>query len=282
MPTRTNPRHWRLLNASTIEALPARLAHARTRANADARKLAHADWLIRRKDDGRFIAVRRGDRLLPLFRNALPSVLEDDFTDLAISAANPHGQHPIGGLTDRLDELGLDADDYAQRVGLPLVPEPRSLGFAGFDRYRRPLWLTDPASAAWLDMQRAAREDDVELDAISGYRSHAYQLGIFRRKRERGLAIDDILAVNAAPGFSEHHSGNALDIGTSGEPPAEESFENTAAFAWLCENAAGFNFHLSYPRNNPHGIVYEPWHWCWSAGSVARAEPSASATPVGR
>ncbi|HPF74253.1 MAG TPA: D-alanyl-D-alanine carboxypeptidase family protein, partial [Xanthomonadaceae bacterium] len=67
-----------------------------------------------------------------------------------------------------------------------------------------------------------------------------------------------------APGFSEHHSGNALDIGTPDEPPAEESFENTAAFDWLCENAPNFGFQLSYPRNNPHGIVYEPWHWCWS------------------
>ncbi|HIE5651183.1 TPA: M15 family metallopeptidase, partial [Stenotrophomonas maltophilia] len=79
----------------------------------------------------------------------------------------------------------------------------------------------------------------------------------------RGLSVAEILKVNAAPGFSEHHSGHALDIGTPGDAPAEESFERTDAFAWLQAHARGHGFHLSYPRGNPHGIVYEPWHWCW-------------------
>ena len=93
--------------------------------------------------------------------------------------------------------------------------------------------------------------------------SHDYQLGIFERKLARGLTVEEILKVNAAPGYSEHHGGRALDIGTPDEPPAEESFEKTAAFAWLQRNADGHGFVLSYPRDNPHGIVYEPWHWCW-------------------
>ena len=46
------------------------------------------------------------------------------------------------------------------------------------------------------------------------------------------------------------------------EPPAEESFEATDAFAWLTGNAGDFGFQMSYPRDNPHGITYEPWHWC--------------------
>ena len=56
-------------------------------------------------------------------------------------------------------------------------------------------------------------------------------------------------------------AGTALDIGTPDEPPAEESFERTPAFAWLQANAGGYGFVMSYPRDNPHGIVYEPWHW---------------------
>ncbi|MFX5776691.1 D-alanyl-D-alanine carboxypeptidase family protein, partial [Acinetobacter baumannii] len=52
--------------------------------------------------------------------------------------------------------------------------------------------------------------------------------------------------MNAAPGFSEHHSGHALDIGTPGDAPAEESFETTDAFAWLQAHAGGHGFHLSY------------------------------------
>ena len=59
-------------------------------------------------------------------------------------------------------------------------------------------------------------------------------------------------------------SGRALDIGTPDEPPAEESFERTTAFAWLRDNAGAYGFVMSYPRDNPHGIVYEPWHWYFS------------------
>jgi D-alanyl-D-alanine carboxypeptidase len=77
------------------------------------------------------------------------------------------------------------------------------------------------------------------------------------------LSLADILQVNAAPGFSEHHSGRAIDIGAPGEPAAEPSFERTPAFNWLMQFAPAHGFRLSYPRNNPHGIAYEPWHWYW-------------------
>ena len=160
--------------------------------------------------------------------------------------------------------MGLD-ESYPARTGLALVAEPVQLALAGFDRYRRPLWLHPHAARTWLRMRDAALRDDVVLEAISGYRSHDYQLGIFERKRSRGQSIDDILAVNAAPGYSEHHSGRAIDIGAPGEAAAEESFEKTPAFAWLTDNAGEHGFAMSYPRDNPHGIVYEPWHWCWQA-----------------
>jgi len=114
-------------------------------------------------------------------------------------------------------------------------------------------------------MRESALRDGVVLEAISGYRSHAYQRGIFERKFARGQTLAEVLRVNAAPGYSEHHSGRALDIGTPDEAPAEVSFEATPAYAWLCERAGGFGFRLSYPRENPHGIDFEPWHWCWHA-----------------
>jgi hypothetical protein len=25
--------------------------------------------------------------------------------------------------------------------------------------------------------------------------------------------------------------------------------------------AGRHGFRLSYPRDNPHGVIYEPWHW---------------------
>lgn len=132
--------------------------------------------------------------------------------------------------------------------------------------------MTGEAGNAWACMQRRAARDGVRLQAISGFRSIEYQAAIIRRKLKRGLSLDEILSVNAAPGYSEHHTGRALDIGCPGEPPAEESFEHTEAFAWLQRHAGRFGFSLSYPRDNRHGIVYEPWHWCWHparAGALA-------------
>jgi len=254
-----HPRDWRLINGDLIEAIPA--AVARARGNATARALAQSDWLIRRKSDGRFLATRRGDTVSELFRGALPPHWHDEVYHLAEADLAGDAPRALRGLLGRLHALGLDENDYAGRTGLALVAEPHVLDHAGHDRYDRPLWLAAHVAPAWRSMRAAAASDGVVLEAISGYRSHDYQLGIFRRKLARGQTVEQILAVNAAPGFSEHHSGRALDIGTPGEPAAEESFETTPAFAWLVQHAGDFGFVMSYPRDNPHGIVYEPWHW---------------------
>ncbi|HEX5756067.1 MAG TPA: M15 family metallopeptidase [Arenimonas sp.] len=256
-----------LLNTEAIELWPAPLLRARS--NADARVLARANRVLRRKRDGRFIAADLPQGLMPL----LPRWQHEPGLHAALDALDAEAQRrsgisppaqalPMSKLEARLAQLGLDAR-YGERTGLPLVAEPDRLALAGFDRFRRPLWLLQPAARAWQRLRAAAAIEGIALDAISGYRSHDYQLGIFERKRARGLSVDEILAVNAAPGYSEHHGGCALDIGTPGEPPAEESFEATPAFSWLSRHAGGFGFALSYPRGNPHGINYEPWHWCW-------------------
>ena len=264
-----------LLNTSRIELWPADLLRAR--GNADARVLAGAHAVLRRKHDGRYLAAVSARGVHPLV-TGLPRQpgLEEawDALDRFESAtrgfhADAQGALPLHALQERLHALGLDADAYAERTGLVLVAEPAALAFAGRDRYRRPLWLTCSAARGWWAMRAAAARDGVVLEAISGYRSHDYQLGIFERKRARGQRVEEILKVNAAPGYSEHHGGRALDIGTPGEPPAEASFEHTTAFAWLTRHAGDFGFVMSYPRDNPHGIVYEPWHWCFARPSLA-------------
>jgi D-alanyl-D-alanine carboxypeptidase len=248
-----------LINTPDIEVWPARLLGAR--ANRDARRIALATHVLRRKRDGRYLAVVCGDRVESLVHGAHREAgFARALAALHDRAPGRDATLPLARLEQRLHGLGLD-DGYGRRTGLALVAEPARLAFAGFDRYRRPLWLTAAAARAWRSLRGAAARDGIVLEAISGYRSHDYQLGIFERKLGRGQSVEQILTVNAAPGYSEHHSGRALDIGAPGEPPAEESFEQTPAFAWLRAHGGAYGFVMSYPRDNPHGIVYEPWHW---------------------
>ena len=153
--------------------------------------------------------------------------------------------------------------DYGRQRGLRRQREPRQLAHIGRDINARDQWLVPRAARAYARMIDDARRDGVSILLVSGFRSAQYQLEILKRKLARGQAIEEILRVIAAPGFSEHHTGRAVDLTAQGIPPAEEAFEGSEAFAWLQQRAGAFGFRMSYPRDNPHGILYEPWHWCY-------------------
>jgi D-alanyl-D-alanine carboxypeptidase len=165
-------------------------------------------------------------------------------------------------LPELHQSLGIAAD-YGERCGLPLCYEPEELVATELDYYARPQQLTGPAFEAWTAMKAAALEQDITLFLISAYRSPQHQHDLIARKLQQGQLIEQILAVNAAPGYSEHHSGRAVDLGTPDCAALVTEFEHTAAFNWLGSNANNFGFVLSYPRENRFGIDYEPWHWCF-------------------
>lgn len=167
-------------------------------------------------------------------------------------------------LLARAFALGVPRD-YGSTRHLRLQREPAQLVAIGADIHARMQWLQPRPARALARMRAAAGHDGIDLQVVSAFRSIEYQLGILERKLASGQSLDEILRVNAAPGYSEHHSGRCLDFTTPGSPALEQAFERSPAFAWLARNAADFGFHLSYPRGNPHGIAYEPWHWCWRA-----------------
>jgi D-alanyl-D-alanine carboxypeptidase len=113
-------------------------------------------------------------------------------------------------------------------------------------------------------MKMAAEKERHNFWLVSGFRSMARQTEIIEKKLIRGIPWEEILYRSAYPGFSEHHTGRAIDIVAPGCPELIEDFDQTPEFRWLSKNAGNFGFSLSYPRDNPHGIAYEPWHWFWS------------------
>ena len=172
-------------------------------------------------------------------------------------------------IKPQLVALGI-ALDYGSARELPVVPEPHRLVSAGSDRFHRTIWLNPDARIAWLAMQATALKVGVRFEIVSAFRSQRYQADLLMRKLKRGEQITDILTVSAAPGFSEHHSGCAIDLAEPGAVPLVEAFADSAAFLWLQENADRFGFIMSFPPENRHGVLYEPWHWCYHPRNTRR------------
>ena len=120
-----------------------------------------------------------------------------------------------------------------------------------------------------LKMREEAKKDGIYLVFLSGYRSINLQNDIFYSlKSIRNQEAAERARVSAPPGYSEHSTGFAIDIGdaTQRETDFETEFENTDAFKWLIKNAAKFHFKLSFTKDNKF-IDYEPWHWRYE-GSI--------------
>lgn len=126
------------------------------------------------------------------------------------------------------------------------------------------LKLRPAAAKKFQQMQAAAKADGINLVAISAFRNTKEQEKLFFKVKEQRVQNATTRAeVSAPPGYSEHHTGYALDIGDGNAPATnvEDEFAQTAAFRWLKQNALKYSFELSFPPNNPQGVNYEPWHW---------------------
>jgi zinc D-Ala-D-Ala carboxypeptidase len=157
-------------------------------------------------------------------------------------------------------DLGIPSD-YGRDPRRPRFAEASSLVDVEANVVGTMQRLVPETAAAWHKMKQKAADGGVQLLLVSGFRSVRHQADIIRRKLAAGQSIDAILAVNAAPGFSEHHTGRAVDIATPGVRPLTADFESSAAFAWLLANAGKFGFRMPYERSNRFGFEYEPWHW---------------------
>lgn len=162
-----------------------------------------------------------------------------------------------------LEQLGIPAS-YGMSPALPRFDEPGELVDVGPNIIGRPQRLTPETAGAWADMRAAATVDSIELLIVSGFRSIAYQTQLITKKLDAGQTIETVLQVNTAPGFSQHHTGRAIDIASPGVRPLTEAFCDSTAFVWLNANADRFGFSLPYGRDNMYGLAYEPWHWFFS------------------
>ncbi|RQH10859.1 M15 family metallopeptidase [Okeania hirsuta] len=129
--------------------------------------------------------------------------------------------------------------------------------------YQRFEKLAPEAAFALMKMIYAARDEGVWIVPVSGFRTIADQKQLFQYQIQRQGSPEKAAKLSAPPGYSEHHTGFAIDL-TDGNFPKKDityEFAETKAFQWLIKNANQYGFEMSFPENNSQGVSYEPWHW---------------------
>ena len=130
-----------------------------------------------------------------------------------------------------------------------------------FEEFAPQKQLRSEASQALEELFAKANQENIDLTAISGFRSYARQAEIFRRN---WLASpEQANRLSARPGESEHQTGLSMDVSSpTVNYSLVEYFANTPEGQWLAENAPEFGFIIRFPQGKEHitGYQYEPWH----------------------
>lgn len=118
-------------------------------------------------------------------------------------------------------------------------------------------------AAMWIEkLFEAAKEEQINLVAVSGYRSYNRQKQIYEANIEaKGEKTTN--QVSAKPGTSEHQTGLVMDVSAySVGCELEQNFGSSAEGIWLAENSYKYGFIIRYgkEKENITGYTYEPWH----------------------
>ena len=121
------------------------------------------------------------------------------------------------------------------------------------------------AYEAYLELKAALAAEDVFIDLDSAYRSVAEQQRIVDDFTEK-YGEDYVKQYVAVPGYSEHHTGLALDLylNIDGKDVYlnEDMVQYPEIWAKIHEKLPEFGFILRYleGKEDITGYSYEPWH----------------------
>ena len=201
------------------------------------------------------------------------------------------GEEPsydYGGLDISAYESSIDPENGEDYLILANKETPLGESYSPEDlvrvecRTNKTMYLRNDAERALYAMMLHMGADGIDdVFVTSAYRSYSYQVGLFDRyvnnHMSEGMSREEAeqaaLEYSAKPGTSEHQTGLCLDFMTDDMRDLDESFEDTAAFRWLSQNAYKYGFILRYPEDkvDTTGYKYEPWHYRF-VGRTAAAE----------
>jgi zinc D-Ala-D-Ala carboxypeptidase len=158
---------------------------------------------------------------------------------------------------------------------------------ANFGAGRPCVMHRDAAAAMTQLLAAAAKVPGVagKLRGISCFRTIERQRQIFCSQigpGKRCANAAERARSSGPPGYSEHSTGYALDIGirplTPGCGDVSDCIARTVPGRWLLAHATEFGFELSFPPGKAQGVTWEPWHWRWvGTGTTAPGAPAARA-----
>lgn len=134
------------------------------------------------------------------------------------------------------------------------------------------LLLKADAASSLNQMQREAAEEGVSIAVISAFRPVTVQKQLFFEvKSDRNQSAIERAHVSAPPGYSEHSTGYAVDLGDQSDPSTHlnHDFVYTKTYQWLKTHARRYQFVLSFPEKNVQGVSFEPWHWRFEGSTDA-------------
>lgn len=128
------------------------------------------------------------------------------------------------------------------------------------------------ARNAFNQLNKKAKKAGFVFDAFSTYRPYERQVELYNGYVSRdGQELAD--TYSARPGFSEHQSGLAFDIGEVGNSAdyADDRFGETEAGKWLAKNAHDYGFIIRYPKGKEKitGYKHESWHYRYVGKDIA-------------
>lgn len=123
------------------------------------------------------------------------------------------------------------------------------------------------AVVAFKNMYEAAKKEGLGLVINSSYRSYQDQENIcntFKDLYGEGYVTKYV----ALPGFSEHQTGLAFDIGST----SSKIFAESKEYEWMKENAYKYGFILRFTKSNAYitGFRSEPWHYRYVGKKIAK------------
>lgn len=126
------------------------------------------------------------------------------------------------------------------------------------DRY-----LENKTYQQFIKLQKYIADMGYTIDLESGWRSVSYQQNVFDEiVREKGILYANKYV--AVPGYSEHHTGLAVDfiLYENGRWYPDQEMMGHPVLKLVADNAYKFGFIIRYPlgKENITGYGYEPWH----------------------